>query len=427
MTSIKPRFSDLSKKDPKLAYLLSNYEVSQEKIRNFIKYMNNVQKDHPYIKEQIQIRDDALKELDKIKYNRENLEKLVIINLNGECCDEEDVLQKEDVEECCDEEIKFQKEYDEECCDEETNIQNEDNKEYRDKEINSEKENTISVHNDSKNRLKTKNENNSEISSSKCKDNINIKRQEGILKGQSDILEKIASQLKEKRSGISHNETDRTTRHVNQLTGKIMDTEEINIAGQIFYIRYDEISRERRKEIFLNHCTKKKLTDNEKRLLTHLSITGNTYDAVKMYLYDFFESLPHCQTTGAILSKRRCEVAYHLLWSVLLKARQDVQRKIDDANTKNLINSKLLQYQAQIKSLTNRDIAPYMGPKPCDESHDEHMEIESMIKRLGNKVDRIEQIQSSKPKIVIGRKKNQKGGALQELQRIYDKLGETTQ
>ena len=82
MTSIKPRFSDLSKKDPKLAYLLSNYEVSQEKIRNFIKYMNNVQKDHPYIKEQIQIRDDALKELDKIKYNRENLEKLVIINLN---------------------------------------------------------------------------------------------------------------------------------------------------------------------------------------------------------------------------------------------------------------------------------------------------------------------------------------------------------
>jgi hypothetical protein len=241
------------------------------------------------------------------------------------------------------------------------------------------------------------------------------RRREAALESQADVLEDIARKVKAKKSGTSQNNSFKTTRQINQLTGKIMDTEEINIAGKIFFIRYDEPSRNRRKDIFLNNSVKRKLTDNERHLLEHLSITGSTYDAVKMYLYDFFESLPFCQTTGAILSKRRCEVAHHLLWSVLLKARQDVQRKIDDANQQNLIDSKLLQYQAQIKSLTSRDIAPYMGPKPCDESHDEHMKIESMIKRVGNKVDRIDS------RIPVKRQ-NQKGGALKELQRIYDSL-----
>jgi hypothetical protein len=176
---------------------------------------------------------------------------------------------------------------------------------------------------------------------------------------------------------------------INMFTGKIMDSEEVFIAGEKFIINYAEKERTRRRDIFLEKDDKQKLTDVEKALLDKLCITEDTYEAVRMYLYDFFESLPSCQSSIAVLSNRQCEVAYYVLWSVLLKARQDVQRKIDDAKKKSESDIKIQQYEARLKSMSMRNIAPYNGPKPCDESHDEHIEIETLIKRLEDKLDSV--------------------------------------
>jgi len=216
----------------------------------------------------------------------------------------------------------------------------------------------------------------------------------------------------------------------NQLTGEVMDTAEINIAGANFHIRYDKKSKQRRKKIFLTKTGNyDDLTTPEKELLVHLCIEDDTYDAVRMYLYDFFEALPNCQSSAAILSNRQCEVSYYVLWSVLLKARQDVQRKIDEATSQSLIDSKLAQYQARLKSMTSRDLAPYDGPKPCDASAAEHQKIMDMIEELqaeitkrkgGSKQSGGNKQSGNKQSGNKQSGNKQSGGGLQELQRIYE-------
>jgi hypothetical protein len=201
--------------------------------------------------------------------------------------------------------------------------------------------------------------------------------------------------LKEMEKLKAHQPTKSVGPKINMFTGKVMDSETVSIAGENFIIKYDEVSRTRRRDIFLNNNKEKKLTDIEKALLVKLCILdededeSSTYEAVRMYLYDFFESLPNCQSSVAILSNRECEVANYVLWSVLLKARQDVQRKIDDAKKKSESDIKIKQYEARLKSMSMRNVAPYNGPKPCDVSHDEHIQIETLIKRLEGKLDSV--------------------------------------
>jgi len=205
---------------------------------------------------------------------------------------------------------------------------------------------------------------------------------------------------------------------LDQLTGKSIGTEEITLSGSKYFIRYDTESRERRKEIFLNKNDKLTLTSTEIELLDNIGITDDTYEAVRPYLYDFFEALPKCQSSIAILTNRECEVSYYVLWSVLLKARQDVQRKIDEQTQQGLMDSKLLQYEARLKSMTTRSLIESDVPKPCEESHNEHVEIEKLIKRVENKLDNVK----TKVNRIKGQKGGQQsGGGLNELQRIFNK------
>jgi hypothetical protein len=224
--------------------------------------------------------------------------------------------------------------------------------------------------------------------------------------------------MEQQKKVIEENKKAKSTHVFDQFTGNFKDTEEITLSGSKYFIRYDKESRERRREIFLNNDDKLTLTDAEKELLDNIGITDDTYNAVRMYLFDFFEALPNCQSSIAILTNRQCEVSYYILWSVLLKARQDVQRKIDEQTSQGLIDSKLLQYEARLKSMTTRGLITNNAKKPCDANHGEHMEITNMIKRLEGKLD------SVKTKVdTLKSQKSQKGGSsgggLNEMKRLY--------
>ena len=196
----------------------------------------------------------------------------------------------------------------------------------------------------------------------------------------------------------------------NELEGKKMDEQLINIGGELFTIKYDRKSRSRRRAFF-NKEPKNTLTKEEERLLTYLSIVDDTRDAVRTSLYDFFEALPDCQSSAAILSNRKCEVSYYVIWSVLLKARQDVQRKIDDTNRTALNQEKLYQYEARLKSMRSRSIGPIDGKTPCDQNKEQHEEIIRMIKDLQKEITKAKGGRQSGG--------SQHGGALSFLQRIY--------
>ena len=224
--------------------------------------------------------------------------------------------------------------------------------------------------------------------------------------------------MEQQKKVIEENKKPKSTHVFDQFTGVFKDTEEITLSGSKYFIRYDKESRERRRDIFLNNDDKLTLTDAEKELLDNIGITDDTYNAVRMYLFDFFEALPNCQSSIAILTNRQCEVSYYILWSVLLKARQDVQRKIDEQTSQGLIDSKLLQYEARLKSMTTRGLITNNGEKPCEANHGEHMEITNMIKRLEGKLDsvktKVDTLKSQKPQ-----KGGSNGGGLNEMKRLY--------
>lgn len=205
----------------------------------------------------------------------------------------------------------------------------------------------------------------------------------------------------------------------NQLEGKKMDEQLINIGGELFSVKYDKAARKRR-QAFFNNEPGALLTKEEERLLTYLSIVDDTRDAIRGSLYDFFEAMPDCQSSAAILSNRKCEVSYYVIWSVLLKARQDVQRKIDDASKTALDDEKLLQYQARLKSMSTRAIGPIDGKTPCDGNKEQHAEIIRMIKDLQKQITTKggQQSGQSGGKRQLGQS-GQSGGALSFLQRIY--------
>jgi len=173
-----------------------------------------------------------------------------------------------------------------------------------------------------------------------------------------------------------------------------MGREEVSLSGRSFFINYDKAARARRKAAFTTSSTSAKLTDEEENLLQTVGIVDETRESLKTYLPDFFNALPSCQNTTAMMTSRKCEIAYYVMWSVLLKARQDVQRKIDDARVANLPDREVYQLEARLNAISNikgdgskSTNATAAVANLSKQSHDEHAEIDAVLKRIDGKID----------------------------------------
>ena len=178
----------------------------------------------------------------------------------------------------------------------------------------------------------------------------------------------------------------------------------IKLAGRDYYINYDAAAQCRRKAFFCGDATLA-LTDQEDVLLKSIGIEDETRQRLAPYLYDFFEALPNCQTTTQMLTSARCEVAYYVMWSVLLKARQDVKRKIDEGHKNGMSDPETHQTAARIDAIgakilegptTAIPVSAVMttgATGPCEPPgcHDEHKEIEDMITRLEAKLNSVKE------------------------------------
>jgi hypothetical protein len=177
----------------------------------------------------------------------------------------------------------------------------------------------------------------------------------------------------------------------------------VTLSGRSFYIDYDKAARARRKAVFSGRSTSETLTDTENELLSTVGIVDETRESLKTYLSDFFNALPSCQNTTTMMTSRKCEIAYYVMWSVLLKARQDVQRKIDDARVAGLPDNEVYQMEACVKAISDvkanrcKDDEKTLEviTEHATKSHDEHMEIEEILKRIDGKIDGLKTI--SKP------------------------------
>jgi len=170
--------------------------------------------------------------------------------------------------------------------------------------------------------------------------------------------------------------------------------EKIKLTGREFYIEYSKPERARRSQALLTPGTGAELTGDEKELLETIGITDTTREAVKPYLPDFFNALPSCQSTTTLMTSRKCEVAYYIMWSVLLKARQDVQRKIDTARVAGLSDKAVYQMEARLNAMSNVKGTGSIGDKTfaalgehAKQSHEEHMHIEEILGRIEGKID----------------------------------------
>ena len=175
--------------------------------------------------------------------------------------------------------------------------------------------------------------------------------------------------------------------------------EEIKLAGRVYYIDYDSAARDRRKAIF-EQGADLQLTDQENDLLTSVGIQNETRKNLLPYLYDFFESLPNCQTSVKMMTSRECEVAYYVMWSVLMKARQDVQRNIDAAHKDgNMPDSEMFQTEARIAAMSKvpttagvdlSGIAKSEDLKECcDKTHEQQEELQTIINRIEEKLNSV--------------------------------------
>jgi hypothetical protein len=192
--------------------------------------------------------------------------------------------------------------------------------------------------------------------------------------------------------------------------------EKITLSGRIFYIDYDNASRDRRKAVFTEPDTTETLKGDEEPLLETVGITGDTRKAVQIYLNDFFDALPNCQTTTQMLTNRRCEVSYYVMWSVLLKARQEVVREMEDKRREGMPDQDVHQMQARLDAMGSVSKVRLDGSSSsgacCDRDHEEHEDIKAIVENIKDNLE--------KARVDITAIKGaQRGGGLSEIERLF--------
>jgi hypothetical protein len=193
--------------------------------------------------------------------------------------------------------------------------------------------------------------------------------------------------------------------------------EKITLSGRLFYIDYDNASRDRRKAVFTDPDTTESLVEPEESLLETVGITGDTRKAVQIYLNDFFDALPNCQTTTQMLTNRRCEVSYYVMWSVLLKARQEVVREIEDKRREGMPDQDVHQMQARLDAMGSVSKVRLDGSSSssgacCDRDHEEHEDIKAIVENIKDNLE--------KARVDITNiKQAKRGGGLSEIERLF--------
>jgi len=204
---------------------------------------------------------------------------------------------------------------------------------------------------------------------------------------------------------------------------------DIRLMGRTYTIYYDQGSKDRRKAYFTQG--QGSLEQPEEDILSNYGITGDARKSVMMFLPDFFDALPSCTGTTQLLVNRRCEVAYYVLWSILLKARQETQKVIDENKKKDkLIDKDTYQIEERLQAFsgiksssgTSAELKAIGELRNMD--HTEHMEIEEMIKSLDTKLTQTESAIAGMKKECCAKGKTVGGGGLSEMERLFVKNSE---
>jgi hypothetical protein len=177
--------------------------------------------------------------------------------------------------------------------------------------------------------------------------------------------------------------------------GDPVGTETITITGRNYDIKYDIKNRKRRAEIFSGQSTKR-LTENEEELLKALGITGKTRNELTPYLADFFNSLPKCHSSSQMLTNSRCEIAYYIMWSVLLKARQATHRQLEKEHSEGVSDIETQQIAASVDALASVKSAS------SSQNHTEHMQIIAIVSRIEESLKQVRAQVEKLPKKTSG-------------------------
>ena len=120
------------------------------------------------------------------------------------------------------------------------------------------------------------------------------------------------------------------------------------VIGSIHYdIRSTEEDNKRRCAYFKNRSTDKTmfkdcvddnpkavLLDEEQRLLKDLRIDDDFINRHSYELYEFFKTLPNCQTSASLSLNAGCNTAHYVLFSILFeaerKAREEFEKKKEE-------------------------------------------------------------------------------------------------
>lgn len=76
------------------------------------------------------------------------------------------------------------------------------------------------------------------------------------------------------------------------------------------------------------------LLDEEKRLLDDLRIDYDFQENHAYDLYEFFKTLPNCQTSTALSLNAGCNTAHYILFSILFEAERKAREEFEKLKTK---------------------------------------------------------------------------------------------